>query len=187
MNAQMNPVLEADGTAAVRLWPLRMATRRVVEPAREGLVALRDAALSDVPEISALLDGFARRGLLLPRTDAQLYRHFREFTVAADAAGVAGCGALKVYSQASAEIGALAVDARLHGQGIGRRIVEELIEQARAMGIARVFALTLQEGFFERLGFRVVNVAEFPEKIAADCVGCAKRSACIEIAVAMEL
>ena len=49
--------------------------------------------------------------------------------------------------------------------------------------VSRVFALTVQERFFHRLGFRTVPMTEFPEKIARDCQGCARRATCAEIAV----
>jgi amino-acid N-acetyltransferase len=150
-------------------------------------VRLRAARLADVPAIQALLDGFARRGLLLPRTREQLYRNFREFVVAEDVEGIVGCGALRIYSPELAEIGALAVAERCHGRGIGRCIVDALVDEADALGVGRVFALTLQEGFFHRLGFRTGRVEEFPQKVAADCASCAKRATCIEITVVRDL
>jgi amino-acid N-acetyltransferase len=44
--------------------------------------------------------------------------------------------------------------------------------------------MTLEAGFFNRLGFSTVPKEQFPQKIAADCVGCAKQHACPEITVA---
>ena len=174
--------------ARVRVWPLRPARRAVARMALDATRAsVRCAEVGDVAEMVALMEAFVRRGLLLPRDESQVYRHFREFVVAEVGGRIVGCAGLRVYSQKSAEIVALAVDEAAHGQGVGRRMVAELIERARAMGIARVFALTLEEGFFARLGFRRVDVAEFPEKIAADCAGCAKRACCVEVAVALDL
>lgn len=150
-------------------------------------VRLRAARLEDVPAILELLDGFARRGLLLPRTPDQLYRNIREFVVAEDVEGIVGCGALRIYSPRLAEIGALAVAEHCHGRGVGRCIVDALVDEAYELGIGRVFALTLQEGFFHRLGFRTGRVEEFPQKVAADCASCAKRATCIEITVVRDL
>ena len=95
-----------------------------------------------------------------------------------------GSAALRVYGPQLAELSALAVDERAHGRGVGRALVEAIIEQAAELGIRTVFALTLEDGFFHRLGFRTVRKELFPQKIAADCVGCAKRHACPEITVA---
>lgn len=150
-------------------------------------VRLRPARLADVPAILELLDGFARRGLLLPRTPDQVYRNIREFVVAEDVEGVVACGALRLYSAELAEIGALAVAEHCHGRGIGRCIVDALVEEAERLGLRRVFALTLQEGFFHRLGFRTGRVEEFPQKVAADCASCARRATCLEITVVRDL
>jgi amino-acid N-acetyltransferase len=84
-------------------------------------------------------------------------------------------------------VGALAVAKSHQGTGLGSRIVETLVHDARALGLQRVFALTLQERFFNRLGFETTNISEFPEKVAADCTGCARRATCNEIAVACTL
>jgi len=151
-------------------------------------VNLRAARLEDVATMFALLDGYARKGLVLPRTIQDVYRNVREFVVAVDENDrVIGCGGLRVYSPVMGEIIALAVDERCHGMGVGRRIVESLLEQARAMDMCRVFAMTLQEGFFHKLGFETTHITAFPEKITFDCSRCAKRAHCIEIAVAIDL
>lgn len=131
-------------------------------------VELRRALPADVPEIAVLLDAYARRGLVLPRAIDQLYRHVREFHVAVDAEGVAGCGGLRIYSPVLAEVTALAVAERWQGRRVGRRIVERLVEEARLFGVRRVFALTRQEPFFLRLGFRTIELEAIPEKLAAD-------------------
>ena len=66
-------------------------------------------------------------------------------------------------------------------------VVYSLLDEALQFGVDRVFAMTLQESFFHKLGFHTVNIAEFPQKIATDCAGCARRNACAEIAVVRDL
>ena len=172
----------------LRLWPLEVRSPRVAPRLVTYVDApLRAAELADVPQLLQLLDGFARRGLLLPRSAEQVYRQFREFTVAVSDDGVVGSVALRVYSPELAEVAGLAVSEHLHGQGLGRRLVETAVAQARALGIRRVFALTLHPDFFHRCGFRTTSVAAFPQKLEADCAGCARRAACAEVAVVMEL
>lgn len=151
-------------------------------------ISVRAARIADMRQVEALVNGFARDNLMLPKTYDQLARLFREFVVAVDAAErVVGCGALRVYSDQLAEVASLAVDETVHGAGIGRRLVERLVEEAGALGIRTVFALTLQELFFHRLGFRTVPRENFPGKVWADCRSCPKLHACDEIAVAKEL
>jgi amino-acid N-acetyltransferase len=151
------------------------------------MVLLRRATEGDADVIHALLDGYVALGLVLPRTRAQVGAMIDDFIVAWDGEDIVGCAALRMYSPLYAEIGGLAVAAHWHGQGIGRLLVEALVEEATASDLTRVFALTLQEGFFHKLGFRTTAIAEFPEKIARDCSVCARRNACIEIAVVRDL
>ena len=151
-------------------------------------VTVRPARISDMRQVEALVNGFARDNLMLPKTYDQLARLFREFVVAVDADGVVlGCGALRVYGEQLAEIASLAVDERAHGAGIGRRLVDRLVEDGRALGLTRLFALTLQEGFFHRIGFRTVQRDNFPGKVWADCRNCPKLHACDETAVALDV
>jgi amino-acid N-acetyltransferase len=151
-------------------------------------VTIRRARLDDVDTMYRLLDGYARQGLLLPRRIQDVYRNVREFIVAVDENdAVVGCGGLRLYTAVLGEIIALAVDERCHGQGVGRRIVDTLIKDARDLDICRLFAMTLQPVFFEKLGFERQSIALFPEKIAIDCSGCAKRATCAEITMVLDL
>jgi len=151
-------------------------------------ITVRPASIADMGQVEPLINMFAQRSLMLPKSADQLSRLFREFVVAVDENGVVtGCGALRVYTESLAEIASLAVAEHAHGLGIGRRIVDRLVEDARDLGIGSVFALTLQEEFFHRSGFRTVPKEMFPLKVWADCRTCPKLHACDEIAVAREV
>lgn len=93
------------------------------------------------------------------------------------------CGALRFHGPALAEVAALAVSEKKLGQGLGRRVVRALINEAALLGVERVFALTLDAGFFHRLGFRTTSIREFPEKMTRDCARCTRRAGCREVAV----
>jgi amino-acid N-acetyltransferase len=160
---------------------------RRVAIVRDDGVFVRRAEPADAGELHALLEMFVAPGMLIPRTLRQVYQSIRDFIVVVDRGTIVGAGALRIYSAELAEIGALAVAADRQGTGLGGRIVETLVHDARALGLRRVFALTLRDRFFHRLGFETVAVALFPEKVAADCTTCARRSACDEIAVALNL
>ena len=151
-------------------------------------VLTRPARVADMAQVQPLIAGFAERGLMLPKTLEFLNRNFREFVVAVDAHGkVLGCGALRVYTPQLAEVASLAVSEDAHGLGVGRGVVQQLEKEAGKLGIGTVFALTLQDGFFHRLGFRTVEKEMFPLKVWADCRACPKLHACDEIAVVKEL
>jgi amino-acid N-acetyltransferase len=151
-------------------------------------IHVRGATIADMREVEPLINLFAQRNLMLPKTHDQLARLFREFVVAVDERGrVLGCGALRVYTESLAEVASLAVAEEAHGHGIGRRLVDGLVDEARAFGVGTVFALTLQEQFFHRAGFRTVAREVFPLKVWADCRSCPKLHACDEIAVARDV
>lgn len=151
-------------------------------------LALGPATLQDVEGIARLVNRYAVRGLMLSRTTDELYRQFREYVVVTGPNGeVLACGGLRVYSPSLAEIVGLAVEERVQGRGYGRLVVEALVEEARALGVPHVFAMTQEEGFFRRLGFQPVPHGTFPEKVHADCRTCARRRGCLEVAVLREL
>ncbi|HET9438864.1 MAG TPA: N-acetyltransferase [Longimicrobiales bacterium] len=159
----------------------------LVTPASAAEVVIREAAPSDVEEMHTLLEGYARQGLLLPRAVDEVYRNFREFVVAEHNGRIVGCSGLRLYTAELGEIIALAVSDESHGRGVGRMLVDTLLAQAKTLGLKQVIALTLQPGFFEKLGFYEVNVADYPHKVLADCSRCARRATCNEIAFAYDL
>ena len=160
----------------------------LMELAAPPRVAARPACIADMAQVAPLVNGFAARGLMLPKTQEQLNRNFREFVVAVDPSGrVLGCAALRVYTAQLAELASLAVDEAAHGLGVGRKLVEAIEAEARLLGVGTVFALTLQDGFFHRLGYRTVPKEMFPLKVWADCRSCSKIDACDEIAVVREV
>lgn len=150
-------------------------------------VLLRRGRAADVPALVELMRDYSAQGLLLPRTAEQIERDIAQYTVAVDAQGIVGCAALRPFTPVLAEVCAVAVAERAQGMGIGGMLIESIVEEATRAGIQQLFALTLRESFFNRLGFRTGLIAEVPEKVWADCAGCPVRSACREIMVVRDL
>lgn len=148
---------------------------------------VRKAKITDVPAIQRLVNFYAQKGELLPRTLEELYQRVRDFYVLEQDGQIAGVCSLFIYRADLAEIRSLAVQPEREGKGIGRAVTEACIAEARALLIKRVFALTYKTAFFERLGFRVVNKIDLPEKIWKDCLKCSKYYHCDEVAVLLEL
>ncbi|CAN5345129.1 N-acetyltransferase [soil metagenome] len=167
--------------APPRTAPAATSQRRI------GEVTVRPARITDMAQVEPIIAGFAARNLMLPKSREQLVRCFREFAVATDGKRVLACGGLRIFSETLGEIVSLAVTEEAHGLGVGGRIVERLVDDARALELSTVFALTLRDNFFHRLGFRTVPKEDFPLKVWADCRSCPKLHACDEIAVAMEI
>ncbi len=151
------------------------------------MTSVRKAVLDDVPDIHRLINHFARQELMLSRSRGDLYENLRDFTVTVDADHVGACGALHIVWDDLAEIKCIAVTEEHQKEGIGTAIVQSLIEEARALHVARVFSLTYQRSFFERLGFQHASKESLPHKIWSECVRCAKFPDCDEEAVVMDL
>jgi len=120
---------------------------------------------------------------MLFKSYAQLYEGLRDFGVCEVDGRVAGCVGLTIVWADLAEIRSLAVEDEFRGRGIGRQLVEWAVEEARRLGIRRLFALTYEQVFFAKLGFEVVPKESLPLKVWSDCVRCPKRNGCDEIAV----
>lgn len=156
-------------------------------PAAVGPI-LRGARLADVPALEALQAPWIETGDLLPRSRYDLCRHIRDYHVAITADDVlVGCVALKLYSVDLAELAALAVRTEWQGVGLGRRLCDAAIAEARRLGATELFALTRQPLFFARLGFLPAERSHFPLKVWADCARCPRLDACDEVAVVRRL
>ena len=151
------------------------------------MVPVEPARLSDADAIHALIDLWAQRGEMLERPLGEIHEAIRDFKVAREDGEVVGCGSLHIMGADLAEIRSLAVREDQHGKGVGAAVVEACIEEGRGMGIERVFALTYQPGFFERQGFVLANVMDFPQKVWNECVRCPFFTDCREIAVVRDL
>ena len=130
-------------------------------------VAVRRARTADVPGIRALVDTYRLDRRLLGKATVTLYEDVQEFWVAAPepAGPVVGCGALHVMWEDLGEIRTLAVDPTWRGRKLGARIVAELLEQARRLGLRRVFVLTFEREFFARFGFTEIDGAPVPPRV----------------------
>jgi amino-acid N-acetyltransferase len=148
---------------------------------------VRPAAIGDVPYIHHLLEIYASQGNLLPRTMSELYRHLRDFFVITAEDKVVACGALEIFTEDLGEVRSLVVDDAFKGQGLGRVLVERIAEEARAIGLKRLMALTYVAPFFHKLGFKTVPKETLPEKVWSVCVKCYKFNSCDEIAVLLDL
>jgi amino-acid N-acetyltransferase len=156
-------------------------------PQRPDGIVLRRARLDDATGIAAVMADYVMQGALLPRPISELYQCIREFHVADDGGRIVACAALRVLWQDMGEVRSLAVLPGHHGRGLGAELVARVVEDARALGVPRIIALTRETGFFLRNGFVEVPRDSLPRKVWTDCVRCPRRHACDEVAVVMDL
>src|SRR5450432_3662061 len=105
-------------------------------------IEVRKASMQDIPPLLELINGYAARGIMLPRTEFELSENMRDFMVAYDGRVLAGCGALHFYSPTMGEIRSLAVAESHKKQGIGRLMVDALVYEAKLYSLDAVFAFT---------------------------------------------
>ena len=150
-------------------------------------VVCRKAAASDLDKLAEIIHGYAEKGIMLPRSKEMLKYLLDTFVVAEADGELVGCGSLCQLGKDLVEIRSLGITDGYKGQGIGRKLVERLLEMASEMNIPKVMALTYEVEFFKRVGFTIVEKEIFPEKVWTDCVNCKKQQCCDEIAVLKQL
>jgi len=148
---------------------------------------IRSARILDAKAICSLINYYAEHDKMLFRSLADVYEMLQTFLVAEEEGRVVGCCALEVIWSDLAEVKSLAVGADERGKGVGTSLVAAALDQARQLGVPRVFALTLEPKFFERAGFSIVRKEELPMKVWSDCARCPKQDECDEIAVIRDL
>ena len=150
-------------------------------------MAIRKARIPDAKAIHKLLITYAQQELMLPRSLPDIYERIRSFYVYEVAGEILGTVSLHVCWEDLAEVRSLAVVQTQVKKGVGRQLVQACIEEARDLGLKKVFALTYQPVFFEKMGFQYIEKAQLPQKIWSDCVKCTKFPDCDEIAMSIVL
>ncbi len=148
---------------------------------------IRNARIPDAREICRLINYYAEHDKMLFRPLAEVYENLQTFWVAEIDGVVVGCCALEIVWSDLAEIKSLAVDPDRRKQGVGAALVGTAVEEARRLGVPQVFALTLEPGFFGKLGFEVVTKESLPMKVWSDCARCPKQQDCDEVALVKSL
>ena len=147
---------------------------------------IRKAVIEDIKPIHRILAHFGGRNLLLSRSLNELFTHLRDYFVVVseeEPDRVLGVCGLRICWEDLAEIKSLAVEESRQKKGAGRLLVEACLDEARELGIKKVFALTYVPVFFQRMGFNEVEKSTLPQKVWGDCLSCPKFPDCDEHAV----
>ncbi len=147
---------------------------------------LRRARVSDVAAIHKLINSFAGRDEMLPRSLNELYENLRDFFVIENGDDVVGCCALHVTWSDLAEVKGLAVREDYQGKRLGDLLVRACLDDAKGLGLTRLFVLTYIPDYFQRFGFRPVDKAELPQKVWSECIRCPKFPDCGEISMTLD-
>jgi len=148
---------------------------------------LEKAGLRDAVQIHKLINVGTSGGFLLPRPLAELYESIRDFFVVRDEGKVVAAAALKIIWEDLAEIRSLVVMDGYRGKGLGRALVNACFDEARTLGVKRVFVLSDSPSYFINMGFSAVDKKVLPQKVWFDCVKCPKFPDCDEVALIKEV
>jgi amino-acid N-acetyltransferase len=124
---------------------------------------------------------------MLHRSLESVYDSLREFRVAVARGKLLGCVAVDVFWANLAELKSLAVAPSARGKGIGGKLIQAAVADARSLGIKKLFALTYEKDFFLKQGFRVIDRQKLPDKVWRECIACPKADACDETAMLLPL
>ncbi len=156
--------------------------------------AIRSATLADAERIFAFI--LRNRDLLVPRSLGNVVENVDRFFVAEVGGVLVGCAAYQVHPEigdvraATVEIQSVAVDQAHRKLGIGRALVEAVVDRAAQFGPQEVLVLTFAPAFFAKLGFHEIPKTRVMHKLYTGCINCTKHTnpfTCPEIAMKRDL
>lgn len=150
-------------------------------------MGIRKAKIADLKEVHKLVNEFARREVMIPRSINELYENIRDLVIFEENGRINGVCALHVLWEDLAEIRSLAVKKEYQKMGIGKKLVKRCLAEARGLGIHRIFVLTYQPDFFKKMGFTRTDKSELSQKIWGDCIRCPKFPECDEHALIINI
>jgi amino-acid N-acetyltransferase len=173
----------------------------LVKPTKERNIIIQKAQIRDVEEILELVNVFAESNLMLPRGPQYLYENIRDFVIASDRNVpvysltetreelhmIVACGSLHVLWEDIAEVRALAIHPDYQHLGLGSKLVQHMQQEAKQLGIKRLFTFTLTEDFFKTLGFKKIERDGLPPKVWGECSRCPKYFHCDEVGMVLDL
>ena len=144
---------------------------------------IRKAKISDLKQVHKLINEYAKKEEMIPRSLSELYENMRDFFVCEYNANICGVCALHIMWEDLAEIRSLAVGSEYQKVGIGKNLVRQCLKEAKLLGLQKIFALTYHPEFFKKLGFVDIDKSSLPQKIWGDCLRCPRFPGCDEYAV----
>ena len=144
---------------------------------------LEKAKISDAAQMHQLINDFAGKDEMLARPLSEIYENIRDYFVIKHGEQVLACAALHVNWSDLAEIKSVAVVEDRQNEGIGERLIEACLSEAKEIGISTIFCLTYKPAFFEKFNFSRVDKMELPHKVWSECYRCPKFPNCDEVAL----
>jgi len=132
---------------------------------------VRRARTADIPSIQALVEPLVQRRILLGKERVVFYESVQEFRVVEDPAGaLIGCGALHVMWEDIGEVRTLAAAETWRHRGVGHALLERIEDDARELGLTRLFCLTFETAFFQAHGYTEIGEGVVSPDVYAELV-----------------
>ncbi|MDD4874369.1 MAG: N-acetyltransferase [Dehalococcoidales bacterium] len=144
---------------------------------------IEKARISDASKIHKMVNHFAANGQMLPRSLSEIYENIRDYFVVRENEEVVACVALHINWEDLAEVKSIAVTEEYQKHGVGEKLVNACLEEAKELGISTVFCLTYAPDFFAKCHFNMVDKKELPHKVWGECYRCPKFPDCDESAL----
>ena len=126
---------------------------------------IRKVRSSEIPAVLRIMEPWVQAGHLIRRTHSELLEGADSIYVYEVDGALHGSAGFKPLGDRQAEITGLAVDDQFVELGIGRRLVEYMIESAREAGYRELFVLTTQAfDWFRQLGFVQADIVRLPQE-----------------------
>lgn len=144
--------------------------------------------LNDIEQMQLLVKPEVESGVILYRSNDEIAQNIRSYVVARIDKKIVGFCALHIFSKQLAEIRSIIIDKSYRGRGIGKNLVNFLMNEGKSLGVESVFALTYERDFFKKIGFEEIDKEKLPEqKIWADCIKCKYFPVCNETAFILKI
>ena len=147
------------------------------------MLKIKKATVKDAKTIHSLINYYAKTDMMLPRSLNEIYENIRDFFICSDNGTPVATSALHVLWEDLAELKSIAVLKEYRGKGVGKKLVERCLKEAKSLGIKKVFALTYNPEFLVDSGFKEIDKNELPQKVWGDCLKCHKFPDCDEVAL----
>jgi len=126
---------------------------------------IRPAAFNDISDIIRIMQPAIEDKILIPRTPAEVEEKINDYVIYEVDGTTHGCGALHLYNNRQGEIAGIAVDKTYNSLGIGKKIIDFLLDKAEKHSLKQVFVLTTQTAdWFLGLGFKKASPEDLPEQ-----------------------
>ena len=150
---------------------------------------VRRAHLNDINTIIKIISPFVNKLLILPRSRDDIKKNIKLFFVAENTKKkrIIGVSSIYLYDDHLCEIRSLCVEKRFQRRGVGSALVLRCEDEARTMGMKKIFALTFNPNFFAKLNYTISNKEDLPQKIWQDCLKCKLFLNCKEVPLVKSL